>query len=124
MILNELQRHEFEQAARPLIKWLNDNCHPHVTAIIEPTRAELDVRVDEDGCCATCGCTATAPGAEAAIHYAAEGVIGRAKIADLRALCREAATALHNKADHALVIASECPDCHLIGRLRAAAGGT
>ena len=41
MILNEQQRKEFEAAARPLIEWLNKNCHPHVTAIIEPGRAEL-----------------------------------------------------------------------------------
>ncbi len=41
MILNELQRIEFEKAARPLIKWLNENCHPHVVALIESGRAEL-----------------------------------------------------------------------------------
>lgn len=32
---------EFEKVARPLIKWLNENYHPHVTAIITPTSAEL-----------------------------------------------------------------------------------
>ncbi|MBT9138986.1 MAG: hypothetical protein DDT31_01566 [Syntrophomonadaceae bacterium] len=41
MILNEQQRKEFEAAARPLIKWLNKNCHPHVTVIVEPGGAEL-----------------------------------------------------------------------------------
>jgi len=41
MILTEQQRIEFEKAARPLIKWLCENCHPHVVALIEPGRAEL-----------------------------------------------------------------------------------
>ena len=41
MILTEQQQKEFETAARPLIEWLNKNCYPHVTAIIEPGRAEL-----------------------------------------------------------------------------------
>ncbi len=31
----------FEEAARPLIKWLNDNGHPHMTIIVTPTGAEL-----------------------------------------------------------------------------------
>ena len=41
MILKEEQRKDFEEAARPLIKWLNDNCHPHVTVVVNPSRAEL-----------------------------------------------------------------------------------
>lgn len=41
MILTKRQREEFEAVARPLIKWLNENCHPHVTVIIKPGRAEL-----------------------------------------------------------------------------------
>lgn len=41
MILSEQQQTEFEAATRPLVKWLNENCHPHVTAIIDPGRAEL-----------------------------------------------------------------------------------
>ena len=41
MILTEKQRKEFEEAARPLIKWLNENCHSHVVAIVEPDRAQL-----------------------------------------------------------------------------------
>lgn len=47
MILTEQQRKEFETVTRPVIKWLNENCHPHVTATIEPTRAELS-----EGVCA------------------------------------------------------------------------
>ena len=35
------QRAEFESLARPLIKWLNDHCHPHHTIIITHTNAEL-----------------------------------------------------------------------------------
>lgn len=31
----------FEGAVRPLMKWMNDNYHPHCTAIVTPIRAEL-----------------------------------------------------------------------------------
>lgn len=31
----------FEDAAKPLIKWLCENHHPHVTAIVTCTNAEL-----------------------------------------------------------------------------------
>ena len=41
MILSEQQRKEFEEVTRPLIKWLNDNCHPHTTIVADNTRAEL-----------------------------------------------------------------------------------
>ena len=41
MIATEKQRETFETAARPLIAWLNENCHPHVTAIVTTYRAEL-----------------------------------------------------------------------------------
>lgn len=41
MILTDEQRKQFEEAAKPLIKFLCENCHPHVTVIVEPTRAEL-----------------------------------------------------------------------------------
>lgn len=32
---------EFEELAKPLVKWLNENYHPHVTVIITPTSVEL-----------------------------------------------------------------------------------
>ena len=48
MILTEQQRKDFEMAARPLVAWLNENCHPHVVAIIEPDRASLS-----EGVCST-----------------------------------------------------------------------
>lgn len=41
MILNRQKAEEFEELTRPLIKWLNENCHPHVTAIVEPGHAVL-----------------------------------------------------------------------------------
>lgn len=41
MTLTEQQRTEFEAVTRPVIEWLNNNCHPHVAARIEPTSAEL-----------------------------------------------------------------------------------
>ena len=31
----------FEEAAKPLIKWLAENEHPHHTAIVTSTHAEL-----------------------------------------------------------------------------------
>ena len=41
MILNDQERLEFEVVTRPVIEWLNKNCHPHVSVVIEPTSAEL-----------------------------------------------------------------------------------
>lgn len=41
MTMTEKQRQEFEDVTRPVIVWLNANCHPHVTVVIEPTSAEL-----------------------------------------------------------------------------------
>ena len=46
MILNEDQKKEFEKAVRPLIKWLNDNCHPHVTVVADCSHAELSEGVN------------------------------------------------------------------------------
>ena len=48
MIMNEAQRAEFEALARPVMKWLNENCHPHVTVLVDPTSAQL-----HEGVCAT-----------------------------------------------------------------------
>ena len=31
----------FTEAAKPLIKWLNDNGHPHMTILVTTTHAEL-----------------------------------------------------------------------------------
>ena len=41
MILSKDKIDEFQEAAKPLIKWLNENCHPHVTAVVECGSAEL-----------------------------------------------------------------------------------
>lgn len=41
MTLNEEKRQEFEALARPLIKFLNDNTHPHCSIHIDTTSAEL-----------------------------------------------------------------------------------
>ena len=49
MTLTEQQRKEFEAVTRPVIEWLNNNCHPHVSAVIEPTRAELLKYGDKKG---------------------------------------------------------------------------
>ena len=39
--MTEQQRKEFEAITRPVIAWLNANCHPHVTVVIETTSAVL-----------------------------------------------------------------------------------
>lgn len=41
MILTEEQQAKFDAIARQMLKFLCDNCHPHVSVIITPTTAEL-----------------------------------------------------------------------------------
>ena len=41
MILSQEQYASFQEAAKPLIRWLNENCHPHVHVVVDSTRAEL-----------------------------------------------------------------------------------
>lgn len=41
MILTDEQHKEFEEASKPLIKFLCENFHPHVTVIVEPSGAEI-----------------------------------------------------------------------------------
>lgn len=41
MKLTEEQRKEFLEAAKPLIKWLNDHCHPNFNAIVDQYSIEL-----------------------------------------------------------------------------------
>lgn len=41
MKLTEEQRKEFEEVTRPVIEFLNNNCHPHSHIIIETDHAEL-----------------------------------------------------------------------------------
>lgn len=36
-----LKQKSFEEAAKPLMKWLNENANPHSTVIVTPTNAEL-----------------------------------------------------------------------------------
>ena len=40
-MLKKEQFKEFEKVVKPVMKWLNENCHPHVEITIESTRAEL-----------------------------------------------------------------------------------
>ena len=49
MILTEKQREQFEAVARPLIRWLNENCHPHVHVIVDCTHAELSEGIYSTG---------------------------------------------------------------------------
>lgn len=39
--ISEEQSMDFRKACEPLVKFLNDNYHPHVVAIVETNRAEL-----------------------------------------------------------------------------------
>lgn len=32
---------DFERIVRPVIEWMNENCHPHTKAIIDCTSGEL-----------------------------------------------------------------------------------
>lgn len=41
MIITKAQQDELLECGRPLIKWLNDNCHPHVTVLVNQTSIEL-----------------------------------------------------------------------------------
>ena len=41
MEFTEEQKEEFERIVRPLIKFLNDNCHPHVVVVVDNCHAEL-----------------------------------------------------------------------------------
>jgi len=39
--MEENKRKEFETLAKPLIKFINDNCNPHTKIIIETDSAEI-----------------------------------------------------------------------------------
>ena len=41
MILTEEQNREFESNAKPLMKYLAENFHPHITIIVDCGRAEI-----------------------------------------------------------------------------------
>ena len=39
------------EAALPLMQWLNDNCHPHCTVMVDSERIELKMRSCDTGDC-------------------------------------------------------------------------
>lgn len=41
MILKEKQVEELKVIAKPLIKFLNDNCHPHVIVVVDGQGCEI-----------------------------------------------------------------------------------
>jgi len=41
MILTKEQTTAMLEAAKPLMKWLSDNCHPHCAATVEAGSVEL-----------------------------------------------------------------------------------
>ena len=41
MTLNHEQTQQMLEAAKPLIKWLNENAHPHCFVQVDQTRVEL-----------------------------------------------------------------------------------
>lgn len=52
MNFTEKQKEEFEEAARPLIKFLNENSNPHAVVVVNTTNAilftgEMNFRTEE-----------------------------------------------------------------------------
>lgn len=43
------KQQEFTELARPLMKWLCDNYHPHVIVTVTPTSAELSEGIMHTG---------------------------------------------------------------------------
>lgn len=41
MIITEEQHSQLEKVVRPAIEWLNENCNPHTSIIVDNTNAEL-----------------------------------------------------------------------------------
>jgi len=41
MILNKKQKEEFEELAKPLMKYLAENHHPHMKVVVESDRFEV-----------------------------------------------------------------------------------
>ena len=41
MTLIGTQRDEMLEAAKPLIKWMNENCHPHCAALVDQASVAL-----------------------------------------------------------------------------------
>lgn len=41
MILTEVQRQQLEESAQPLMRWLNENCPPHCSVVVDEVSAEL-----------------------------------------------------------------------------------
>ncbi len=42
MTITEQQRKDMLEAAKPLIRWLNDNCHPHCEATVDLASVTLN----------------------------------------------------------------------------------
>lgn len=40
-MITEEQRTELHEAAKPLLKFINENCHPHVKVILTPITVEI-----------------------------------------------------------------------------------
>lgn len=41
MIINDEQREAMLEVAKPLMKWMNDNCHPHCSASVDQNTVAL-----------------------------------------------------------------------------------
>ena len=41
MIVTEEQRQSMLEASKPLMQWMNENCHPHCTAHVDCNTVEL-----------------------------------------------------------------------------------
>ena len=52
MTITKKQQEEMLEAAKPLVRWLNENCHPHCAARVDQNTVELtegvaSLRTDE-----------------------------------------------------------------------------
>lgn len=45
MTLSHSQQAELLQAAKPLIQWMNENCHPHCSAVVDQSTVGLSEMV-------------------------------------------------------------------------------
>lgn len=45
MTITKEQQEQMLEAAKPLIKWLNENCHPHCLALLDQNTVEITEKI-------------------------------------------------------------------------------
>lgn len=48
MTITNGQRYDMLEAAKPLMEWLNENCHPHCTIIVDQSVVRLNEEIAAD----------------------------------------------------------------------------